>query len=301
LRRAAALQTPCGDVPALPGEAWISSVGLALLARAWHSLGSPEERQRGDLALAALTRQQNAGGGFAGGWGCEARHGLRDECPLAAALFLEALQGQARQALLDARHDFPAEIDERDGRLQAVLDWCGQLGPAPRIIDLGCGKGRFLRHIQRLLPQANLIGMDASPAALARLPAGVERRQGDLLHVPARRGEFDAALCIEALEHSLLPRRAIAEMCRVVRPGGSILVIDKNASHQSLSDHLPWECWFRPEEVAAWLAAEAERVGVRPIAHGGKKPSGLFLGWTARVAFSRRFASPMIAGAQRSD
>jgi malonyl-CoA O-methyltransferase len=181
-----------------------------------------------------------------------------------------------------AENGFPVEIDAADGRLAAVLQWCRDLGPA-RIIDVGCGKGRFLRHLRRAAPQATLVGVDLSPAALAALPDGVERRQGDLLRLPAGTGEFDAALCVEALEHSLLPRRAVAELCRVVRPGGSILIIDKNASHQPLSDHQPWERWFRPGEIAGWLAAEADDICVRPVAHGGRPaPSGLFLCWTGR-------------------
>ncbi len=282
LRRAAALQTARGEVVAMPGAAWVSGAGLALLAGVWHQLGSPEECRRADLALAALARRQRPSGGFPGGWGRQARHGLRAECPLTTALFLDALRGQARRAFA-AETGFPAEIDAGDGRLAAVLFWCRELGPVPRIIDVGCGQGRFLRHLRKVLPEATLVGVDLSPAALAGLPAGAEGRVGDLVCVPAGTGEFDAALCVEALEHSLLPRRAIAELCRIVRPGGSILIIDKNATHQPLSDARPWERWFRPDEVAAWLAAEADEVGVRPVAHGGARtPSGLFLCWTAR-------------------
>lgn len=281
LRRAAALQTPRGDVPALPGAGWVSAAGLALLASAWHRLGSPDDCRRGDLALAALARRQRPSGGFSAGWGRQARQGLRAECPLTAALFLSALHGQTRRAFV-ADSGFPVEIDAGDGRLAAVLQWCRDLGPAPRIIDVGCGKGRFLRHLRRAAPQATLVGVDLSPAALAALPEGVEGRQGDLLRLPAGTGEFDAALCVEAVEHALLPRRAVAELCRVVRPGGSILIIDKNALHQPLSDHQPWERWFRPDEVAAWLAVEADDIRVRPVAHGGRASSGLFLCWTAR-------------------
>ncbi len=309
LRRAAALQTPGGDVPALPSEGWVSSVGLAILASTWQKLGSrgecrreachreechQEQRHRADLALAALTRRQEPSGSFPGSWGRQARYGLRAACPLTAALFLEALQGQVRRAFAAAENDFPGEIDADDGRLTAVLEACGRLGPAPRIIDVGCGKGRFLRHLQRAMPQAKLVGVDVSPQALARLPAGVAGRQGDLVSIPAATGEFDAAICVEAIEHALLPRRAVAELCRVVRPGGGIVIIDKNASHQPLSNHQPWERWFRPEEVAAWLASDADEIDVRPIAHGrGTTPTGLFLCWSARrrVGQSRRQAA----------
>jgi malonyl-CoA O-methyltransferase len=132
-------------------------------------------------------------------------------------------------------------------------------------------------------PQAQLCGIDASAQALAHLPWGVEARHGCLLRLPAAEGEFDGAICIEALEHALLPRQAIAEICRVVRPGGRILVIDKNRSLQHLSDYRPWERWFGREEVRGWLASECSEVAVQPLAHGRhREPQGLFWCWTAR-------------------
>jgi malonyl-CoA O-methyltransferase len=282
LARAAAVQTPGGDVPALPGQRWCSGSGLALLATVWYKLGLPEECRRADRALDALARHQLPSGGFAGSWGPAARNVLQAECPQTAALFLAALHRQARRSFESAEGDFPAQIDAGDGRLAAVLDWCAHLGPAPRIIDIGCGKGRFLRRIQSQLPQATLVGVDLSSRALARLPDGVTGRRGDLLNIPAATGEFDAAMCIEALEHSLLPRRAIAEICRIVRPGGRILIIDKDAARQALSDHQPWERWFRPQEVAHWLSSGCREVQWTAIAHGPHNARGLFFCCTAQ-------------------
>jgi malonyl-CoA O-methyltransferase len=298
-----AYQTSGGGVPALPGGGWVSSAGLALLASSWCKLGAAEDCRRASGALAALARRQRTDGGFPGGWGRGARFEPDVELPITAALYLEALAWQARRHWLghcpDAsvehrpsqQHasDFPAEIDPADGRLAAVLDWCRTLGPAPRIIDVGCGKGRFLRQIQRNLPQATLVGVDVSPAALDRLPAGVNGRQGGLLRIPAALGEFDAAICIEALEHSLLPRRAVAELCRVVRPGGGILIIDKHRAYRERSDHQPWEEWFEPDEVSAWLAPYGDGASSRPIAHGPHStPTGLFICWTATRKLTSR-------------
>jgi hypothetical protein len=164
LRPMAALQRRSGDVPALPRERWVSSIGLALAASTWYQLGSAEECHRADRALAALARWQGRGEGFPSSWGRDARYGSSAESPLAAALFLDALHWQVRRVFTSAADNFPAQIDETDGRLAAVLEWCeqlsGSLGPAPRIVDVGCGRGRYLRHIQRRLPQANLVAVD---------------------------------------------------------------------------------------------------------------------------------------------
>jgi ubiquinone/menaquinone biosynthesis C-methylase UbiE len=109
-----------------------------------------------------------------------------------------------------------------------------------------------------------------------------------VLHLPVADEECDAAYMVEALEHALVPRRAIEELCRSVRPGGEILIIDKCRSRQSLSRHEPWERWFTPDEVCQWLAPHCEEIAVRPIPHGHhEQPTGLFLCWTARKRGSR--------------
>ena len=100
---------------------------------------------------------------------------------------------------------------------------------------------------------------------------------------------MDGAIAIESLEHALLPERAVAELCRIVRPGGRVLVIDKDRARQALSEHEPWERWFTPQELAGWLRAWCNQVTVTPIAHlEGQPGQGLFLAATA----TRRGSQP---------
>jgi ubiquinone/menaquinone biosynthesis C-methylase UbiE len=104
-----------------------------------------------------------------------------------------------------------------------------------------------------------------------------------LLRLPAADGEFDGAFAVESLEHSLLPQHAVRELCRVVRPGGRVLIIDKQRSKQPLSEHQPWEQWFAPNDIAAWLAEACDDVSVAEIPHGRHvRPTGLFLCWQGR-------------------
>ena len=49
--------------------------------------------------------------------------------------------------------------------------------------------------------------------------------------LPFENESFDAAYATESLEHAVDIERAVAEICRVVKPGGRIVIIDKNAEH----------------------------------------------------------------------
>jgi malonyl-CoA O-methyltransferase len=156
------------------------------------------------------------------------------------------------------------------------------LGRAPIVADVGCGAGRFLRKLATQFPEARLVGIDPSTPLLEHPPTKVESRRGGLLRIPAADREFDGVFAVESLEHALLPQQAVRELCRVVRRGGRLLIIDKHAARQSLSLHELWERWFLPDEVVSWLAPHCRDITVRPIAHGaGSKDAGLFLCWQA--------------------
>ena len=125
--------------------------------------------------------------------------------------------------------------------------------------------------------------MDISKAMLAQLPPGVRALEGSLLRIPLADGELDGALAVESLEHALLPEQAVAELCRVVRPGGSVLVIDKHRAKQPLSLCDPWERWFTPQELSAWLGRWCDEVAVSPVAHlEGRPGRNLFLAASGR-------------------
>lgn len=183
------------------------------------------------------------------------------------------------RAAFDARwQEFPERIDPADGRIQAVRQWFEALPSDARVADVGCGNGRFLRHLAEWFPQARLTGIDVSSAMLAQLPPAAEAREGSILRIPAPDGEFHGAFAVESLEHSLVPQRAIDEICRIVRPGGRVLVIDKHGAKQPLSEHDPWERWFLPEELTQWLSRHCDDVTVDPLSHlEGRGGSDLFL------------------------
>lgn len=286
----AALQRADGAVPALANASWISTSGVAHLAAAWYRLG---EARRADRCLEWLRRQQLASGGFHGSCGRGACYFPARETMLTAKHFLDASLLQVQSAFAVRPQRLPDAIEPGDGRLQTVRRWLQSFPPGARVADVGCGKGRYLRALAEWQPGAELVGIDPSPAMLAHLPPQFARLRGSLLRIPLADAALHGAFAVESLEHALLPRQAIEELCRVVRPGGSVLIIDKHAACQPLSQHEPWEQWFQPDEVQEWLRRHCDDVHVERIRHGsGASDAGLFLAWTGtrRQAAARRAA-----------
>jgi ubiquinone/menaquinone biosynthesis C-methylase UbiE/DNA-binding transcriptional ArsR family regulator len=121
--------------------------------------------------------------------------------------------------------------------------------------DLGCGTGQmtaalapFVRHI---------IAVDASAAMLQaakkRLQGfeNVELRRGDLEALPIDNGRLDAATLVLVLHHLAEPERAITEVCRVLKRGGQLLVVDMQP-HDRES--------YRQQMGHAWLGFSDEHI-----------------------------------------
>lgn len=279
MRWPAAAQHGGGAVPAEPGGGWICSAALAHFAVIWYRLA---DRARAEKALGCVHSRQLATGGFPEGWSPRGRRASRRESAWTWKHFLDASLTRVRTAFDRNGSHLPDRIDPADGRFRAVREWCQSLCAPAKIADVGCGSGRFIRELAPYFPAARLIAIDPSQSSLDRCVDAAERRQGSLLRIPARDGEFDGAMAVESLEHCHLPERAIGELCRVVRPGGQIVIIDKHRDKQRLSQHEPWEQWFLPETVSAWLARDCRTVTARPIAHGrAVAPDGLFWCWEA--------------------
>ena len=111
------------------------------------------------------------------------------------------------------------------------------LRPGDRVLDMGCGAGRHAFEMFRR--GADVIAFDQDGDELAgvlelfaamreegQVPAGAEAdiKQGDALSLPFPDGEFDRIVAAEVLEHIPEDTTAIAELARVLRPGGTIAV-----------------------------------------------------------------------------
>jgi len=76
--------------------------------------------------------------------------------------------------------------------------------------------------------------------------------------------------------------RAVAEICRVVKPGGRIAIIDKNAGQWGRLETPEWERWFTRKELERLLRRHCREVSSHFISYWEDvAPDGLFVAWLA--------------------
>jgi ubiquinone/menaquinone biosynthesis C-methylase UbiE len=186
--------------------------------------------------LPRVTRRRKAGDGHE-----VARSGNGGDYP---AYFLQNFHYQTGGYLTreSARlYDFQVEVlftgladTMRRQGLVPVADVVRRRGASGiRLLDVGCGTGRFLEMAAATWPGMTLSGLDLSSAYLAEAGARLRDRsvgliQGNAEAIPADDASFDVVSSVFLL-HELPPEaraRAVVEMARVLAPGGILVLID---------------------------------------------------------------------------
>lgn len=180
----------------------------------------------------------------------------------------------------DEEH-FPSTIDPRIYHVQLLLRFFGAM-EGKRALDVGCGKGRFARVFAGEWPNATITATDISTAMLSSVKPPLAPCAATMTALPFRTGVFDAVYATESLEHAVDIERAVAEMCRVTRPGGKVAVIDKNAEHWGKLKTPEWERWFHRRELEKLLGRHCRRVESQFISYWEDvPPDGMFIAWLA--------------------
>jgi ubiquinone/menaquinone biosynthesis C-methylase UbiE len=134
-------------------------------------------------------------------------------------------------------------------------------------LDVCCGAGSLALDLAPLV--ARVTGLDFTPAMLdqARLSqaetgvANVEWVEGNAYRMPFADGAFSLVLCSSALHHIGDPRAAFAEMVRVCRPGGRIVVRDITPAPSKTEIYDAFERLRDPSHVHAMSPAELTSLG----------------------------------------
>jgi SAM-dependent methyltransferase len=140
-------------------------------------------------------------------------------------------------------------LNDQATTLEALLHHDTAYPAGCAVLEAGCGVGAQTVPLVRNSPGAQITCLDISAASLAEAAARVQAaclhspqfRQGDLQNLPFADGSFDHAFVCFVLEHLPDPAAALIELRRVLRPGGSLTVVE--------GDH--GSTLFHPDDPAA--------------------------------------------------
>lgn len=153
-----------------------------------------------------------------------------------------------------------------------MLEAVGSLSSDVRVLDVGCGTGRLTAQLEA--SGATVVGLDLDPAMLDIASARTRGRLilGDALHIPIGEATFDRVVAVTLCEFTEDPSAIFAELARVTRPGGRIVVGAPNTRS-------PWGLrWRRRLRRAPWSGVH-------------------FLSWPRLLALARPFGRVSISEA----
>jgi SAM-dependent methyltransferase len=174
---------------------------------------------------------------------------------------------------------FRATLEADDPRLSALQR---ALGPVDGrdLLEVGCGKGRFARHFFER--GGRVVGLDRSRAMLGEATPGPFYVRGSARCLPFGERRFDSAFAVEVVQHlsDQAIRELMRELVRVIRPGGRVVILDRNLL--ALGARRPW----LPELLRKWIDERRGRWMYRP---GDPVRERWFLPWRFRDWLGRWF------------
>jgi SAM-dependent methyltransferase len=182
-----------------------------------------------------------------------------------------ALRGEYHRNLSPDWEFYPTYL----AKVDLVRNYLKDLPAASRVLDAGCGEGVLVEEFHGRLA---IEGVDPNYGSDFV-------RRASLVALPYPDGAFDRALCLDVLEHLEYAEqpRALAELFRVVRPGGELLVTVPNLAHLQSRIHF-------------LLSGRLIRTA-NPLKHPGDRPVAEYLELARRAGFrlvNRRGIFPTI-------
>ena len=150
------------------------------------------------------------------------------------------------------------------------------------VLEVGCAAGATLMRLHEESPHAKLVGIEfnAQAASLAANFAEVLAMDVEKLMNPAWDEQFDYVLLGDVLEHLHEPAQALANLYRVLKPGGKVIISIPNVLHISVVEHLLQGIWhyqdtgildrthlrfFTKHEILCMLTEKVLKLSMLPI------------------------------------
>lgn len=276
-----------GSVPAYKDSKWVCSTGLFQLAVIWFKLGNWE---RGNKAFDYAVSLQNPSGGWYGGYKTKMQNLSEkmslnllkenvtyfpdEEISWAVKYFFDALYYRQKLEFEQKAKTFLSRIERYDGKFRVIyeeIEKCEkEAGRVLKILDIGCGKGRYLNKLVLLKGQNQYYGMDISKKVLAFIKnKHITKNLGSILNINYADAAFDVVFATESLEHAIFIDSAVEEMVRVLKPNGKIIIIDKDSNS---FDDVKYASWIDPKELSTkqWIDTDKmlillNRLGIKEI------------------------------------
>lgn len=166
-----------------------------------------------------------------------------------------------------------------------------EIEPAERVLEIGFGAGRAIELIAAQAPQCTIAGIDLSPAMLRvssrrnaeAIKAGrVTLHQGDVERMPFQDSQFEKILSIHALYFWPDPQRAVAEIARVLAPGGRLaLTFSPGKVDEQPNEHIQKTV---EQIIASMRGMGFTSVDVKPGPHSRQFQTAAIMGMKAPPA-----------------
>jgi len=183
---------------------------------------------------------------------------LAEEDQERARAVLRDRRDRSREFFSTAAQRWEGLREELFGTDSEMFPLFGLLDPDATVGDLGAGTGHFSERVAPFVTK--VIAVDASEDMLGlarkRLDgvSNVDLRRGDLEQLPIDDGELDIAILLLVLHYVVDPSTILSEACRVLTPGGRLVIVDMKLHSRDGYLEDMGHVWpgFQNSEIARW-------------------------------------------------